>query len=63
MWLLAIGAVAFAGALWIGLQRRDLAIERAVVAAIAFNVLVRAEVESGARRQPRSSVSGAGCSW
>ena len=44
MWLLAIGAVAFAGALWIGLQRRDLAVERAVVAALAFNVLIRAEV-------------------
>ena len=44
-WLLAIGAVAFAGSLWIGLQRRDLAIERTVVAAIAFNVLVRAEVD------------------
>jgi hypothetical protein len=43
VWLLAIGAVAFAGALWIGLQRRDLAVERAVVAAIAFNVLIRAE--------------------
>jgi len=42
--LLGVGAVAFAGALWIGLRRRDLAIERAVVAAIAFNVLVRAEV-------------------
>jgi hypothetical protein len=45
MWLLAIGAVAFAGALWIGLQRRDLALERAVVAAISFNVLIRAEVD------------------
>ena len=44
LWLLAIGAVAFAGALWIGIQRRDLPVERAVVAAIAFNVLVRAEV-------------------
>lgn len=45
LWLLAIGAVAFAGALWIGLRQRDLAIERAVVAAIAFNVLIRAEVD------------------
>ena len=44
VWLLAIGAVAFAGALWIGLQRRDLAIARAVVAAVAFNVLIRADV-------------------
>lgn len=43
-WLLAAGAVAFAGALWIGLQRRDLAVERAVVAAVAFNVLIRSEV-------------------
>ena len=46
VWLLVIGAVAFVGALWIGLQRRDLAVERAVVAAIAFNVLVRAQVDS-----------------
>ena len=45
LWLLAIGAVAFAGALWIGLQKRDLPVERAVTAAIAFNVLVRAEVD------------------
>ena len=45
VWLLVIGAVAFAGALWIGLQQRDLAVERAVVAAIAFNVLVRAQVD------------------
>ena len=44
-WLLAIGALAFAGAAWIGLQRRDLPIERAVVAALAFNVLVRAKVD------------------
>ena len=45
IWLLAIGAVAFVGAMWIGLQRRDLAIERAVVAGVAFNVLIRAEVD------------------
>jgi hypothetical protein len=45
VWLLAVGAVAFAGALWVGLRRRDLAIERAVVAALAFNVLIRAEVD------------------
>jgi hypothetical protein len=46
VWLLAIGAVAFAGALWIELQRRDLAVERAVVAGIAFNVLARAKVDT-----------------
>jgi hypothetical protein len=45
VWLLVIGAVGFVGALWIGLERRDLAVERAVVAAIAFNVLVRAQVD------------------
>jgi hypothetical protein len=45
VWLLVIGAVAFVGALWIGLERRDLAVERAVVAAIAFNVLIRAQVD------------------
>jgi hypothetical protein len=45
LWLLAVGVVAFAGALWIGLQRRDLPVERAVVAAIAFNVLIRGEVD------------------
>lgn len=58
--LLAVGAIAFAGALWIGLQRRDLAIERAVVAALAFNVLIRAEVDPAVGV---SALVGIGCAF
>ena len=57
-WLLAVGAFAFAGALWIGVQRRDLAIARSVVAALAFNVLIRAEVDTAVGV---SALVGIGC--
>lgn len=40
-----IGAVAFAGALYVGLKRRDLAEWRAVIGGVAANVLIRSELE------------------
>lgn len=43
--LTLLGSVAFIGGLWIGLRRRDLGELRAVVAALALNVLTRAELE------------------
>lgn len=41
----AIGAVAFVGALYVGLKRRDLAEWRAVIGGVAANVLIRSELE------------------
>ncbi len=43
---LVVGIAATAGALWIGLQRRDLALARAVIAALTCNVLVRSQVDA-----------------
>lgn len=43
--LTIVGAVAFVGGLWIGVRRRDLGTVRALVGAIALNVLVRSELE------------------
>ncbi len=42
--LTAISLAAFAGALWIGLQRRDVPIARAVVIGVGCNVLIRSEL-------------------
>lgn len=43
--LTIIGALAFLAALWIGFQRRDQAVPRAAVAAVALNVLARSELD------------------
>ena len=43
--LTAIGAVAFAGGLRIGVRRRDMGTERCLVGALSLNVLVRAELD------------------
>ncbi len=40
----AIGFAGFVIGLWIGIRRRNLAVERAVVGAIAVNVLIRSEL-------------------
>ncbi|MEM8619419.1 MAG: DUF4012 domain-containing protein [Actinomycetota bacterium] len=40
------GAGAFFGAMWIGVQRREQVIERAVVAGLAFNALARSDLDS-----------------
>ena len=42
--LTAIGLAAFGVALWIGLQRRDLPVARAVVIGVGCNVLIRSEL-------------------
>ena len=39
-----VGFLGFAAGLWIGLRRRDLAVERAIVGAVAVNVLIRSEL-------------------
>ena len=56
--VLIAGIAATAGALWIGLQRRDLAIAVAAVAAVACNVLVRSQVDSVVWLGP---IVGVGC--
>jgi hypothetical protein len=43
--LIAIGAVAFVGGLFIGVRQRDQSELRALVAAIAMNVLIRSELD------------------
>jgi hypothetical protein len=42
--LTALGLVAFAIALWIGLQRRDLPVARAIVIGLGCNVVIRSEL-------------------
>ena len=42
--LTLVGALAFVVGLWIGVRRRDLGTVRAIVAAVALNVLVRSEL-------------------
>ncbi len=42
--LTAVGLAAFVGALWIGLQRRDLPVARAIVIGVGCNVLIRSEL-------------------
>lgn len=43
--LTVIGLAAFAAALWVGLQRRDVPLMRAAVAGVALNVLIRSDLD------------------
>jgi hypothetical protein len=44
LWVV-VGAASLGGALWIGTQRRDLAVERSVVTAVSLNVAIRSETQ------------------
>ncbi len=56
-WLI-VGLAAFAGGLWIGVERRDLPIARAAVTGTALNVLIRSDLD---RMLGLSAIVGIGC--